>query len=227
MIFACISDIHGMWSRPEYPKADVLLIAGDVLSNYSYDRNLDAARQLGELEKLNEFFGSLKSNGTYSHIVFGAGNHDFCFERLNHGARSLLTNVTYLQDNYTVIDGIKVYVSPFQSWFYDWAFNLPKNDESKGYPAAKKLWSGIPEDTNVLVIHGPARDILDLCPDGRRVGCPILRERLKDLKQLKLFVTGHIHQSYGKQVVDGITCINASLCDENYSPINPIQVVEI
>jgi len=59
-------------------------------------------------------------------IVAIAGNHDFCFEDYRSDCEDELTNRGYLQDQEVTIDGLRFYGSPWQPWFYDWAFNLQR-----------------------------------------------------------------------------------------------------
>ena len=77
MKIAGISDIHGKYCKEvrgeddkptgEYktpiawPEADVLVFAGDILKNYSWERQEDAMIQLGEVAILNRFIGHLKN----------------------------------------------------------------------------------------------------------------------------------------------------------------------
>jgi len=44
---------------------------------------------------------------------------------------------------------------------------------------------------------------------------------------LKLHCYGHIHCAYGFEVIEGVTFVNASTCNEQYFPSNPPIVVEI
>jgi hypothetical protein len=38
---------------------------------------------------------------------------------------------------------------------------------------------------------------------------------------------GHIHEGAGTDVRDGVTYVNASICDERYRPVNPARVVDL
>lgn len=227
MKLACISDIHGKWKKPKYPDADILIFAGDILRNYAHDRLADATVQLSELKRLNKFLSKLKDK--YKEIVIVSGNHDFVFERMPTAARLVLTNAIYLQDEEIIINGIKFYGSPWQPYFCNWAFNFPDHrlNMFRARAHARKCWSEIPNDTNVLITHGPPHEVLDLCWDGRLVGCLYLKERLQNLTQLKAHIFGHIHYSYGQHKKNQTTFVNAAACDENYNPTNPIQVIEI
>jgi predicted phosphohydrolase len=149
-----------------------------------------------------------------------AGNHDFLFEQEPAIARSLLTHATYLEDSGVTIDGVSFWGSPWQPRFFDWAFNL-----DRGAPLRAK-WDLIPDGTDVLIVHGPPRDVLDRTSRGECVGCDDLLLALKRVRP-RLFVCGHIHEAYGEKIVDGIRCINASCCDERERPFHAPVVVDL
>jgi Icc-related predicted phosphoesterase len=55
-----------------------------------------------------------------------------------------------------------------------------------------------------------------------------LLNRLYDLKDLRLHVFGHIHESNGVLVRDPVTFVNAAICDRRrYAPVQPIHVIEL
>jgi hypothetical protein len=107
--------------------------------------------------------------------------------------------IVYLQDEGVTIDGVAFYGSPWQPWFYDWAFNLPRD----GWELRKR-WEAIPTETDVLVTHGPPHMVLDKAA-GRHSkdvasdhgGCKILRTEILTRIKPKLHVFGHIHEGYG------------------------------
>ncbi|MCA1609264.1 MAG: metallophosphoesterase, partial [Acidobacteria bacterium] len=139
---------------------------------------------------------------------------------------SLLSdNVRYLQDETFEIDGLKIYGSPWQPRFYDWAFNLMRGRE------LREKWALIPDDVDVLVTHGPPQKILDAAPTAHgfsNEGCEELRKRVEELRgRLLLHVFGHIHCGYGVEELLGVKFVNASVCDELYQPVNAPVVVEL
>jgi Icc-related predicted phosphoesterase len=211
------SDCHGGLDPYKLPQGDLLIIAGDLLPNRYADPEKDAAYQLEPLLQFDAVCAKLPFN----RILMIAGNHDWVFVR-NKGARKALKNITYLEDEQIELDGIKFYGSPHQPEFFDWAFNLPR----KG-PELLKYWNQIPQDTDVLITHGPPYGILDR-PFGRGepAGCELLLERVKQIKP-RLHVFGHIHGGYGKIRIEGTLFVNASLCDEAYRPVNPPHVVDL
>jgi len=211
------SDCHGHLDLGKLPEGDLLIIAGDLLPNKHGDRNRDARYQLDELLA----FDAACSKLAFDRILLIAGNHDWVFERNKH-ARDALKNITYLEDEALEIEGVKVYGSPHQPEFFDWAFNLPRNGpELAGY------WKRIPHDTDVLITHGPPYGILDR-PFGRgdHAGCELLLERVRQIKP-RLHAFGHIHGGYGRATIGETTYVNACLCDEAYRPVNPPHVIDL
>ena len=90
-------------------------------------------------------------------------------------------------------------------------------------------WQLIPENTDVLITHGPPNGIADGVEAGfgtLNVGCNDLLDRIDSLS-LKAHIFGHIHEGYGSVVKDGICFVNASTCDERYRPINPPILIDI
>lgn len=149
------------------------------------------------------------------HKVLIAGNHDFYFEQAkDEDIKSVLANrpsITYLNDSGVEIEGIKIWGSPVQPWFYSWAFNRMGAD-------IQKHWDLIPSDTQLLITHGPIEGYLDLTLEGKSTGCPYLKQTIADrLHDLKLHVCGHIHEAYGRIVMpDGQVLLNASVLNRDY-----------
>ena len=84
--------------------------------------------------------------------------------------------------------------------------NLPR-----GQPLAER-WALIPEDTDVLITHGPPRGYGDRCFDGRREGCDDLLARL-DVVRPSLHLFGHIHEDRGHWWRDETLIVNATVAE--------------
>lgn len=205
-----ISDTHGKHDlltgdintlinqTPVDPDNTILIHAGDV-SN------------VGKIHEINAFTNWF-NNFDVKHKIFIAGNHDFGFEAIRHSNEigiSIPHGVIYLQDEMVEVDGVKIYGSPWQPRFYDWAFNVDRGD------AIAKKWETIPEGLDILITHGPPFGILDDTIQGMRVGCEELYKKVVDVKP-KYHVFGHIHYGYGTREYDGTFFINASSLGENY-----------
>lgn len=211
------SDCHGRLSQARIPQGDVLILAGDILANRSGDPDTDAAFQLNAIRELDAYCGTLG----FKHVLLIAGNHDWVFERYRE-AHHVLKHIVYLEDSGTEIEGVKFWGSPHQPWFYDWAFNHPR----KG-AALAHYWSLIPDDTDVLITHGPPYGILDL-PFGRGepAGCELLLTRVREVNP-RVHIFGHIHGSYGTKRIGETLFLNACLCDERYEPVNPPHIIDL
>ncbi|KAG0278993.1 metallophosphoesterase domain-containing protein 1 [Linnemannia gamsii] len=125
------------------------------------------------------------------------------------------------------VEGYRIWASPWQPEFWEWAFN-----EVRG--KLKDIWKHIPEDTDILMTHGPPKYHGDIVPHDKNlhVGCEELLERLKVVRPL-YHVFGHIHEGYGVSKIEwdeedrSTVCINASTCTVNYKPLNPPIIVDL
>ena len=215
MKIVCLSDTHNCNQEITVPDGDILIHAGDATIRGTQT----------EVEDFLAWFSSLP----HQHKVFVAGNHDWLFETNNRFARLLIANykIKYLEDSLTDIEGLKIYGSPWQPRFFDWAFNL-----NRGGELAEK-WKLIPADIDILITHGPPNGILDEVPRKywvENTGCEELRKRVEEISvlgRLKLHVFGHIHCGYGQTEKFGVKFVNASNCDESYEPSQPPVVIEL
>lgn len=203
------SDFHGV-IPPDHlvPPCDLLLIAGDCLGHGVWIRELS----------------QWISRQPAKHVVGIAGNHDFIAQSAPHVLRDIPW--VYLQDSGVTIDGLNIWGSPWAHIFGGWPFMLPDDE------LAEK-WAHIPGDTHILMTHGPAYGILDKVHGSTSVGSHSLRDRIARLGDLKLFVSGHVHEAYGKVAIpfqhEGrvrfLPCVNGSFMDVHYRPVNfPILV---
>lgn len=206
MRLVILSDTHRRHSAIEVPAGDVLIHCGDFTGRGTPPEVIDFNCWLGTLP--------------HPRKLVIAGNHDFLFERDPTQARALLTNAEYLEDSGTTIGGLRVWGSPWQPWFHDWAFNL-----HRGSPIRAK-WDLIPAGTDILITHGPPMGILDRTWRGEPVGCADLAEAAARIRP-KLHLFGHIHEGYGDRVRDDIRYVNASNCDVRERPVNRAVVIDL
>lgn len=208
-----ISDTHTLHNElnGQLPGGDLLIHSGDIM-NSGYKK-----------QEIHDFCKWFEAQD-YKHKIFIAGNHDRMFENHPLESNTIVNNydVEYLQDEEVLIDGVKLYGTPWQPWFYDWAFNLPKGGDEL---IAK--WDVIPEDTDILVTHGPPQDHLDVSGPPHNephLGCALLRVKV-DTQPPKIHVFGHIHGGYGYKFHNGTHFINASVLNERYEQVNePLTV---
>ncbi len=216
-----ISDTHQKhrFCEAELPGGDLLLHAGDFMTS-GYSK--------AEAVVFFDWFNSIKG---YDKKVFIGGNHDRILQ-IDPTWSSLTIQdypkIIYLEDEgfslYDLITdrSVKIYGSPWQPEFYNWAFNLPRRGDE-----LQKVWNQIPADTDILITHGPPQGHLDISgPPYNQgdLGCELLRVRVDEI-QPKIHVFGHIHGSYGYKFHEGTHFINASILNERYDYRNkPITV---
>lgn len=220
-----ISDTHVRHLDVKLPGGDILVFSGDCMGS-GYRPN--------ELKDFIKWFG----DQPYTYKVFVGGNHDRFYENdpvtsgkwfeaaSSHG-------VTVLCNQGVELGGLKIYGTPYQPYFCDWAFNVPDSDKLYW------IYKNIPENLDILVTHCPPYDILDKShlprPGWGRTGEEPLgsQELSKVISELggaapRYHCFGHIHGDGGKTVTVGnTTYINASVCDEGYSPVNQILTLDI
>jgi Icc-related predicted phosphoesterase len=213
MKIVALSDLHG--NLPPVPPCDLLLLAGDLTPVEDHSLSFQA-------HWLNTAFRAWLAGLPARHIVGVAGNHDFIFERAPYLVPRDLP-WTYLEDEGEEWEGVRIYGTPWQPPFYDWAFNLPPEE-------LRRKWARIPDDTDVLVLHGPPFGYGDGVPlrhgGLRRAGCPDLRERLEAVRP-RLAVFGHIHPGAGIYVCQGTVLANVSLLDDAYRVVNGPSVFRL
>lgn len=182
----------------------ILVHSGDLTFNGS----------LSAMADFNKWVGELRDAGKITSAIVIAGNHDWSLYTPPKVARGLLSNCIYLEDEPIQIDGVKFYGSPWTQRFYDWAFMKDPHEMAA-------VWARIPDDTEVLITHGPPHMILDYVDRGENTGCPALAERIKSLAKLRLHIFGHIHDQHGFKVQGDVAYVNASVLDDDYSDAHP------
>ena len=179
-----ISDTHTYHGLLKVPKdIDMVIHSGDATNPRD--------PYVSEQEMLNfiSWFGSLP----IKHKVFVVGNHDLCIERNLVTKIDFMKNgIVYLENDYAEVEGIKIWGSPFTPTFgQGWAFNKKRS-------ALHDIWKEIPDDVDIVVVHGPPKGILDLAYHQLNCiefcGDEALRKRMYLLNP-KLCLFGHIHNN--------------------------------
>jgi hypothetical protein len=203
----------------------VLLHAGDF-SN---------AGETSQVESLSRWLAQYPAE----HKVVIAGNHDITFHPQYYDrawsrfhfkgkadvqtTRDILTcpesPCVYLEDGYTEILGYKIFGSPWQPEFCDWAFNLKEEE-------CKQKWAEIPQDVDILMTHGPPNGIGDRTSTGMHAGCQHLLSEIRK-RPVTVHLAGHIHEGYGCVEDGGVLFVNASTCTLKYRPSNKPIVFDL
>lgn len=198
MKLVAISDTHNRHNRLKIPPCDLLIHAGD----WSFR---------GTWSEVTEFADWLEKQPA-KHIVVIPGNHEKFFEEAMpyslEWIKDRCPRAHLLIEESVTIEGINIYGSPITPFFHNWAWNR-YIDEIKVH------WDKIPEDTDILITHGPPANILDDLILGGNVGCYHLLDRVKEVEP-DLHFFGHIHFAHGNKVVGKTHFYNVSCCDEDY-----------
>jgi hypothetical protein len=205
MRLVCISDAHWCYQDIDYPKGDVLIMAGDMGQGETEVQTRTLAAFLGTLP--------------YKYKLYTPGNHNIFEEETPAQQLFEDVGVTYLIDRGVTIQGINIHMSPWTVPFMDWAFMKDETDLALCYKR-------VPKDTDILITHGPAFGILDQCADGRHVGSVALKKAVMKLKP-KIHIVGHIHESYGIAHTQDTTTYNVSVCNANYMVCNAPTIIEL
>lgn len=216
-----ISDTHKQHHNIKYSKikADFIIHSGDFTSS----RNLEINEK--ETYDFLEWFGSLKN---FKYKILIAGNHDIYVDNIgkdNFKHVCHLYDIIYLEDELIVIDGIKIYGSPWSPTYG----NFPFQDEDL---FLIDYWTYIPDDVNILITHTPPFEILDEVeyyhgPKDGHVGSCTLLKRVKALKELKAHCFGHIHDSPGVKNINGVIYSNAVILNFNSMELNTPNLINI
>ena len=165
-----ISDTHALhWELTDViPGGDILIHTGDFANYYWPKAYLGSWDYHSDMRELDTFFAALP----HTYKLFVAGNHELNFTRQpQEKTQSLLRHGIYLQDSTLLIEGIKIYGTPWNE--------LRISSNSRGFTAPlKKLqdyWKLIPDDTDILVTHSPPKYIMD---HHGELGCPHLKEAI-------------------------------------------------
>lgn len=208
--FIAISDTHNYSLKDILGDmtADVLLHAGDWTMRGTWGEYIGQKKLLKEIRS------------QFKRVICIPGNHDFHFKDYPDTIRELKRelDVDVLIDRVEVVNGIRIFGSPWVPEFGGWAYM---------YPRPTKRWYSRPQ-ADIVMTHGPMYGILDMTPRGEQVGCWDLKDSIfRLIPKPKVFISGHIHHSYGREEVDGVLCINAAICTEYYNAANLPQVFEL
>ena len=212
----CISDTHCVHKNITLPECDILLHTGDCTRG-------------GTFEQLKDFLDWF-SVQPCTHKIWISGNHDLTLHQAFYErnwsrfhrkyARQDLDqiqalihsydNITYLEDKWIEVEGIRIFGSPWQPTFFHWAFNADRGAD------IDTIWSSIPTDIDILMTHGPPLGYGDLCNSGIRAGCANLLHHIVYRIKPRFHVFGHIHEDVGSWN-NGITnFVNAASCSPQY-----------
>ena len=204
MKVVCLSDTHNLHRTiTAHIEGDLLIHAGDF--SFFFD-------DMPAILDFNTWLGELR----FRHKIVVPGNHEqIMYQRPD--LRHLITNATLLINEAVTVEGVKLWGSP-----------VTCDDEAFGCSTPKErraLYASIPEDTDILVTHGPPYGVLDeeFKAKGVHRGCPELLTAVQRVKP-QFHIFGHVHASRGAVPTEETVFVNAALLGWSggleYAPIS-------
>ena len=180
-----ISDTHSYHRLLNIPNdIDMIIHSGDF-SNY---------RDFYKNEPETRDFLKWYSNLNIKYKILIAGNHDAYPAIALQEFKDLCEyhNIIYLENESVTIEGINIFGSPLQPTFGNWYFQKARHK-------LDEYWKQIPDNTDILVVHGPPKGILDLSYSRDHkleyCGCNSLRNHILNRLNLSFCLFGHIHNT--------------------------------
>ena len=175
---------HTYHNLLEIPKdIDIVIFSGDCSNPRDpYSNEL-------EVRNFIDWFKCLP----IKHKIFVAGNHDSSIEKGLVTKKDFTQyNIIYLENEHVVVEGIKIFGSPYTPTFGNWSFMKERHK-------LDRIWdNAIDNDSDIIVVHGPPKGILDLSYDRdnklENCGDKSLWNRVQIVKP-KLMLFGHIHDN--------------------------------
>ena len=188
-----VSDTHSL-----HDELDMPAVAGESILIHAGDATM-FSRPPSSIDRFNDWLGSLP----YNHKVFVPGNHEsYISEDLRR--RTQLSNATVLINESATIAGMKIWGSPV----------TPLANTAFGMPIAvarRRVYSTIPDDTDILITHGAPFSVLDMAPgSNHHAGDPELLGAVQRVQPI-LHVFGHVHGAHGIEEIDDTLYVNAAL----------------
>jgi len=208
-----ISDIHGnsmalakAGGMARENQCDLILLCGDISVHHIY----------------HDFYYLLEKTARHAKcmIILTLGNHDTPHPEKYFSKSS--SSVVCLVDQSIEYKGLKIYGTPWTKRCGDWNYMLDTEDE-----LAEKF-KMIPEDTDILISHGPPFGFGDNTREGR-IGSEALTQAIQERPNLKLVVFGHNHGSFGWEGRIGNTVLCNVACHDDDYQFRPegIKIVDV
>jgi len=179
-----IGDTHTYHDLLEIPKdIDVVIFSGDC------SNPRDPYSNEPEVRNFIEWFKCLP----IKYKIFVAGNHDSSIEKGLVTRKDFTeNNIIYLENEHVVVEGVKIFGSPYTPSFNNWSFMKERHK-------LDRIWdNAIDNDSDIIVVHGPPKGILDLSYDRdnklENCGDKSLWNKVQIVKP-KLMLFGHIHNN--------------------------------
>lgn len=180
-----ISDTHSYHRLLNIPDdIDMIIHSGDFSNEYDVYKNEPETRD----------FIQWYANLNIKYKILIAGNHDsLAFNWSKEFKKDCKERgIIYLEHESVEIEGINIFGSPYTPTFGNWYF-------MKSRHKLDKVWESIPDNTDILVVHGPPKGFLDLSYSRDHIlescGCNAFKRHVLSRIKPKFVMFGHIHNN--------------------------------
>lgn len=198
-----VSDTHSFHNLLKVPyDIDMIIHSGDC------SNTRDPYNNEPEVRDFIDWFKMIP----VKYKIYVAGNHDTSIEKRLVTKKDFEdAGIIYLENESVTIEGINFFGSPHTPQFGQWAF-------MKDRVKLERFWRmAIPEDTDVIITHGPPRGILDKSYDRNHnmesCGDKSLLNRILEIEPAYVLF-GHIHNC--KDIINA-GMQKLSICDTFFS----------
>jgi len=200
-----LSDTHDQhklnFLKPHIPGGDLLIHCGDFTDRKDWLQDNKIPQSVANFE---QFLASLPQK----HKVVIGGNHEIGFPNFTkEEIQNLLPSCTYLLDEEIIIEGLKIYGTP-------WTNSAMMGYSAPSQESRKKIWEKIPPNLDILVTHQPPFGHHDKNSFGKSVGCAELTEAVSE-KNPRVHLFGHIHEGTGFSLGEKTLFVNAANFSSN------------
>lgn len=214
------SDTHFGFSPDQIPDGDVFIHAGDLMytgAPNEWTSRLESLRALPHKRK-----------------IFVPGNHDYHIQNYQGISTAELrragVELVGLNQPLVDVEGHRLLGVPYVTGLPGWAFNV---EEEWLYEHLCRATEN--DRPDIVVSHAPMYGTLDAVhpEEGTfskqiHVGGLATNRWFNGLEEKpKVWIHGHIHESYGRTTVDGCTFYNVALCDRDYEQTNKAAVIDL
>lgn len=226
-----MSDQHGNLDV-RVPECDVLIHAGDVAPDKERGQLVARVDSRWQVDWIKNSWVPWRLRQPAKYCICDWGNHDYCGVAINRSASVVEFGRTkFVVDDLAVIDGLKIWVTPWSSRFRDWAF---MQDEAR----LKDLYSLIPDGLDILVTHQPPFGYGDaggylIGGDGSAVehlgSASLLTAILR--ARPKVVICGHVHGAYGRYEIEvpdaeSVILYNVAVLNEAYQLVRKPTLIK-
>jgi Icc-related predicted phosphoesterase len=209
-----LSDTHGKHREIEekfpLPDADIILYTGDFTNGSTDSEFIDFNMWCGELRSRFKHIVVIAGNHEYSHVddLSSVFHREYLERRMTDNGKMPL-HCKVLEHETYVIDGLRIFGSPWVPWHTNGAVERKLNDSVLDMARVinpetpDHFFDLIPPNIDILMTHGPPNKIFDSTGDGGRWGGSKELSKAIYRARPKAHLFGHLHEQRGSWIRDG------------------------